>query len=103
MRWIAARLVLYFFATLIILTVLSFRFMALWPLVGASHVCRKTFILAFLLVLSGPDALIIRSRTLTHVGRDGVSVRYSCSHIMSIASFLALMSSRLSPPWFMGF
>ena len=39
-RQIAARLALYFFATLIILTVLSFRFVALWPLIGASSGLR---------------------------------------------------------------
>ena len=94
---IAARFRLYFFLTLIILIVPSSMLFALAPQVVASHDCRNTFILTFLLIFSGAAVLIRRSMTFAHVGLIGVSCRYSFSHIISITLFLAFKSSRLRP------
>ncbi len=53
-------------------------------------------------VPGGATLLRIRSMIVAHIGCVGVKLRYNFSHIMSIASFLALMFNRLKPPSFMG-
>ena len=47
-------------------------------------------------------ALIMRSVILAHEGCVGEKFRYARSHVISIASFWALMSSRFRPPFSIG-
>lgn len=64
----AARSVLYFPATLIILIVPLSSLLALRPLVGGFHVWRKVFPLAFLFKFSGAAVSMIRSVITAQVG-----------------------------------
>jgi hypothetical protein len=72
---------------------------ALFPFVGAFHICKKGLALIVFGMLVGAD---LQSRSLAmyaHVGLLGDILRYSFSHIMSITSFWALMLSKLIPPF----
>ena len=68
-RWIVARLVLCFLATLTILLILWFIISAHLPLAGGAQLCRKAFILAEWHVSGGAAASIMRSVTIAHAGR----------------------------------
>ena len=97
-KQIAARFVLYFFAVLSILMLSSPSRVVWGPLVGGVQDCVKVFILAIAKVPGGVAAFINRSVTITHAGCEGVRFRYALSHIISMASFQALMSNRFRPP-----
>ena len=72
---IAARLVLYFFATFSILLMPSFSVTSLGPFVGGSHDCRKVFAIAIAEVPGGAIAFISISETIAHVCLVGVRFR----------------------------
>lgn len=72
---IAARLVLYVFATLSILLMFLFSFPALGPFVGGCHVCRNVFTMATVEVPCGADVFIRMSVTLAHSCLNGVRFR----------------------------
>ena len=84
--------------TLLISSLSSF---ALGPLVGAFHVCRKGFVL-----VPSPVcrlvASMMRSVIVAHGWWDGKKFRYDFSHIISIASFLVLISRMSRPPLAIG-
>ena len=101
-RQIAARVALCFLAVLSILLISWFKSFERGPLSGACQDCRKVFIHACLVVLGGVVVSIKISVILAHFGHAGVRFRYAFSHMISMASFLALMLSRLSPPSWMG-
>ena len=94
----AARFVLCFLATFNILVMSLFNRAKRGPLVGGSQDCRKVLMRVRGEVPGGAVALMMRSMTLAHEGRMGEKFRYAFSHMISIASFRALMSSRLRPP-----
>lgn len=74
------------------------RNLSLAPRVGASHVCRKVFVLASCEVPGGAALSMVRSVSVAHAGREGVKLRYSFSHVILMASFLIGISSRFRPP-----
>ena len=65
---------------------------------GGFQDCVKVLILAITEVPGGVAALIRRSVTIAQAGREGVRSRYDFSHMISIASFRALMFRMLRPP-----
>src|SRR5258707_9688759 len=67
-----------------------------------SHDCRKAFILASCEVPGGAALLMIRSVMVAQAGCKGEKSRYDLSQIISMASFLAWMLSRFSPPLLRG-
>ncbi len=69
---------------------------------GAFQVWRKAFILACALNPWGAVTSSIISVIVAHFGRSGDMLRYAFSHIISIASFWVLISSRLRPPFSIG-
>lgn len=80
----------------------SFRRLSLAPRFGTFHDCRKVFIRARCEVPGGAALSIMRSVIVAQRGREGVKLRYSFNHMISIASFLEWMFSRLRPPWLVG-
>ena len=70
---------------------------SLFPLVGMFHLCRNGLSLASLIVVVGAVVSSIRSVILAQVGFFGEKSRYIFSHIISMASFLAWISSSTVP------
>ncbi len=98
----AAKLALYFHAVLSILAMSFPSVTVLGPRVGGFHDCREQFVRATLEVPGGAAAVMMMSVTAAQVGRLVVKFRYCLSHIISIASFLALIFRIFSPPSLIG-
>ena len=80
----------------------SFMCFAHRPLIGAIQVCRKGFSLAFSTDWGGAVASMMWSVIVAHFCWEGAKFRYVFNQMISIASFLALMSRTFSPPLWMG-
>ena len=99
---IVARLTLYLRAIFSICLMSLFMHFALCPLSRAVHVCRNGFSLAFLIDWGGAAASMMWSVTVAHFCQDGAKFRYAFNQMISIASFLDLMSRIFRPPLWMG-
>ena len=80
-----------------ILLMSLFRYLALGPLSGAFQVCRNGLPLAFSTEWGRATASMIWSMTIAHFWHDREKFRYVLSQIISIASFLDLMSRIFRP------
>jgi len=80
----------------------SFMCFTLWPLSGAVQVCMNGFTLAFLIDWGGAAASMMWSVTVAHFCQDGEKFRYVFNQMISIASFLDLMSRTFRPPLWIG-
>jgi len=101
-RHMAVRLVLYFFAIPSMHFMSLLMFVLAWPGVGMFQHCRKGWNLVSSIACLGASSWTIMSVIAAHVGCEGEKFRYLLSQMMSIASFLADMSRRSSPPSFIG-
>jgi len=99
---IAARLTLYLRTVFSIRLMSLFMRFALCPLSGAVHVCRNRFSLAFLIDWGGAGVSMMWSVTVAHFCWDGVKFRYAFNQMISIASFLDLISRIFRPTSWMG-
>ena len=77
-------------------------FVLAWPGVGMFQHCRNGWNSISSIARLGASSWTIMSVIAAHVGRDGEKFRYLLNQMMSIASFLADISRRSSPPSFIG-
>ena len=99
---IAVRVRLYFWAVLIILIISLLRDFACSPFMDGLQVWVKVLVLAWGMVCFGAVALTMTLANFAQVGCQRGKSRYVFSHVVSIALFLVLMSSRLSPSSLIG-
>lgn len=88
-----------FFPFFIILIMLSLWITVQLPLMRGFQVCLKAFILTFWLISFGAVVSMITSVIFVQASLFTEGLRYVFSHIILMALFLALMSNRLRPPF----